>query len=775
MKKTYLYMVVCAAALMMVGCAQNTTDANGNHPEAKSISIGAKIANPEQGRTTLDEDWGDGIRQVFWEQDDKVAIIDDTGAIKALALNPEEEMWGPDYWGYTMFYGEAVVNFSAKRYPVIYPAEAVVSGDRNSISITLPEIQTNAQGGGTLMYATNAQEDAASTTTDYLEFLNLVGYIELKVVGECSISNVTVESASKKLSGAATLVPTYEVTEYPVLTVTGSNSVSLALEEPVELDPSEPTSLLIALPAGTYPAGDLTLKFTTSEGAMEVVSSQEHVLEVSHIKPLEMSVASNVEYVDLTAGETYANAFIVNKGEGYYKFDAKTRGGYTAVPHPNTGETMLTIGGEDAHAGCAWETTDGMITEVYYNAGDNTISFYYDGQKGSAMVTMVGADGLAQWHWLIWATDQPAEQVIGQNTYMDRNLGAWDTPKNLDETKDFLNKDYSDAGGKMASVTGLLWQWGRPIPYPSIGRSNFRTKQAGGWYAGRDVYQREPSNAATCADLWVETAGTLATGTTAEDVTMGYTPKFYFPGGELFSKLYIDRSAQAVSYTKNNQTVFVPWTNKWNGSNSTSSIPAAVAIQKPFHIYGTAASNDDYNKKYWCNDLFENSFDFGATSAPWNYGQGAQTGKTFDVCPYGYHIPDGEQAVADFSTLEFKWRYRKNNSSTVYEGLAHDQTTLTVAAHATTTAGDFVWIPNPGGRVFYGAVADYDCINLWCSSNNNQKAVVTWINQGKDNNLVTPLVIDGFYNMADTTDAPKNHVAETAISTAFGVRCVKDK
>ena len=754
MKKTYLYMVVCAAALMMAGCAQDTTDANGNFPKAKSISIGAKIANPEQGRTGLDEEWGDGIRAVYWEADDQVAIIDDTNAARVLSLNPEEEMWGPDYAGYTMFYGEAIVDFTQSKYPAVYPADVVESGDKNSISLTLPKEQTRVEGGGSLMYATNSQDDSTTADGAYLEFVNLVGYLELQVVGNGSVSKVFVESASQKLSGAATLVPTYEVGVIPELTVTGDSEVTLTPETPVQLDSAEPTSFFVSIPAGTYPAGDLTITFYTTDGAVVVTSSQEHVLEASHIKPLTMTVASSTEYIDLTAGEKYANTFIVS-AEGDYKFAAKTKEGLTTINHPKSGEELFVIGGETAQACCVWESNDGMITNVIWNPYEGVINFHYNGIEGNALVSLVAEDGQALWNWHIWGTDQPAEQVIGQNTYMDRNLGAWDIPTSVDEIANFMHRDWNNAKG-MPRSAGLIYEWGRPIPFPGVGRCHTRLTA---------VYDREDYTV-VFGNLSVKTSNNKN-----DTGRYGITATYYFPGVDILTNGgYVDRSSQATSGTYTNKWYYA---NHTNGNTSMSTADFKTTLQHPMSWYGVAGSGPIENR-FWSKDLFTHGYDFDQTYSPWNYAEGTVLGKAYDVCPYGYHVPNGAEAVADYATLTLKWK-SSYTDLVVKDGhtlLTTTAQTSTGAVWGTTTAGDFVWIPASGIRVNYGQGADDYMIRWWCSTNNDKASNIGFMLDPNDAAKINASVINSYTYCVENN---KNKSECPTISTGFAIRCVKDK
>ncbi len=762
MKKTYLYIVGCAAALMMIGCTKDA-GVNVEAPGApEAVSLKARVVEPEEARTTLGEDEDEGgYRQVLWATGDRLALIDDYNLVRPMDV--DEGSVGVDAYGYLMFTGNANVNFYTKSYPIVYPYEMVESGSNSSINLTLPEVQTTIDGGESLMYGyTYSGENAVGYDMTIVDLFNMVGYLELQVVGEGAVDCITVTSASQKLSGAAVLTPSYEGPAE--LTVTGSHSVSLVPAEAVTLDASTATSFLVALPAGTYPAGDLTVSFSIGGDHKVCTSSQEHELVASMIKPLTMSATTSVEYVDLTAGEKYANAFVL-PAAGWYKFEAKTRGGLTSVPHPKVADTVIaTIGGEGAQACNAWESHENMVTNVIYNAADNTVRFYYDGQEGNSMICMV-KDGLAQWTWHLWAVNDLDEQQIGENTYLDRNLGAWGKPADADDAHNYLQRDYNIGNGETYSSMGLMWQWGRPNAFPGLGRYHTRYS---GWY------QRETDGAVTFADLFVEAGATISQNTGDQLAKLGYTPIFYFPSPEIMGSLYKDNSGAADPFKDTDGTAnYVPWFNKWGMTNNTTNITMAVALANPMRAYGTGAgtTSPTCNIKYWCNDLFTGSFDFASSYSPWNYGTDAQTSKTFDVCPYGYHIPDGAQTVADFSTLNFTWKNRYNNGATSADAFVSEgSTTRTLGAYATATDGSFVWVPGTGVRLHYGGGGDANTINWWCSSNNNQDVVIRWAADADYSK--TPVVENGFY---DLNGENGGHTRETVASLMLPIRCVKTK
>ena len=755
--------MVCAAALMLIGCTAEAPVEGGVAAKGAKISLNARIVNGELVRTGLDEDWGDGYRQLYFEVGDQIALIDNNNVAQPLTV--DEEYAGAEMGGWHMFSGEANANLATKSYPVVYPHAWVKSGNNESVTINLPKVQTRNDGGGVLLYGHTLLD--AANTEDYatLDFYNLMGILEFQVVGEGTVSKITVKSASQKLSGAATITPDYAGPA--TLAVTGSNVVELLLAEPVVLSASDATSFFVAIPAGTYPAGDLSIAMSLDNGHAALTSKSEHVLEASHIKPLTLTASSSVEYIDLTAGDKFANAFVLPEA-GWYKFAAKTRGGLTTIKNPKTGADALTIGGEGAQACNAWESHDGMVSNVIYVAADNTIRFYYNGQEGNSMICMV-ANGLSQWNWHIWGVNDLKDQVIGENTYMDRNLGAWGAPANVEETHAYLAREYNVGNGEAYSSMGLMWQWGRPNPFPCLGRYHLRAGTLN-WY------QRETDGAVTFADLYVENGATNVGKPGEQEAKLGFTPTYYFPSPEIMGALYADKTGTADSYINlDGGVTYTHWYNKWNMTNNTNGVTMAVALANPMRAYGTGAgvSAPTCNQKYWCNDLFTGSFDFDSDYAVWNYGGAAKADKVFDVCPYGYHIPDGAQAVKDYSTLTFTWRTRYNNGTTSADGPG-TSTTRTTAAYATATDGSFVWIPCSGARLHYGGAADCHNINWWCAANNNKDVVLQW-NYVKDDAgalTSTPSVAQGFY---DKDGENNGATEETVASLMLAIRCVKDK
>ena len=738
------------AVAAFCSCATDSVEAPAG--DLAGIELTATISDSDSGsdaRTTLGQEL-EGVRKVLWNEEDCVALFDDFGFKRSLAL---QSGVGTNVGTFT---GAGFVDLQSKNYYVISPASSVQSVDNTGAVVTFPATVDNVDGD-------NVPLVGLTSSTGDVSFVNVCGFLELQVSGYATISSVTVTSKSKVLSGSAKV--SISSAGVPTITLTGEKSVTVEPSAAIVLS-TRPRSILVPMPAATYPAGDLTITLNGIDDNFEFVSSKSHSLVRSHIKPITgLYVESSVEFINLTADGAYANCFVTPKA-GWYMFDAKTKGGFAAVPHPASGHSFVVIGGEGAQACVAWESSPGMITDVAYDDVNGKIIFNHDGTKGNALICLIDKEGKSLWNWHIWATDTPQEQTIGEHVYLDRNVGAWVAPSSLDDGLNYMHRAWNNAKGSYPTV-GLLYQWGRPTPFPS-----------GGWMHLRNsgTYQREHYST-VFADQGVNTSSSAS-----DTAKYGDTPVYYFPSEELIgSTIYTDRSSLATEGT---------WTNKWWYVNNTTNVPLSVAMQNPMTTYGTAADNVPAAaggsvetlavRKFWCNDLFAGSFDFASVSAPWNYA--AQGKYVFDVCPYGYHVAEAKNTIADFATLGLTWRYYYYSNGTTADGfIPSGKTTYTGAAYATAADGSFVWIPTSGARVFYGAFADQNVINWWGSSSNNNVATVQFAADADKSASV--VVKDGYYdNGAGTYTkdgktydiADQNSVDETSISMALAVRCVKD-
>lgn len=275
------------------------------------------------------------------------------------------------------------------------------------------------------------------------------------------ISSVEIKSASKSLSGVFLVNPsTGSITAEDSQTKSGIKLVS---------DPAIPISdnkaslsnatkcFLIAIPAGTYPAGDLTFVITDDQGRVFSKTVNSEV----RLTPGKVKKMKNLQF---TIYYGKANSVIVEPGtsatvnaEPYYSFNPAYAYENNRVMTPD-GEKYYV---ENADAAVLWELAEGagafsngsVLSSCEYQ--DGVISVTAGNKKGNALVALKDEAGTILWSFHIWVTDTPADQEytnLKGGVFMDRNLGATNLTRcNSDKTS--------------LDVMGLYYQHGRKDPF----------------------------------------------------------------------------------------------------------------------------------------------------------------------------------------------------------------------------------------------------------------------------------------------------------------------
>lgn len=173
---------------------------------------------------------------------------------------------------------------------------------------------------------------------------------------------------------------------------------------------------------------------------------------------------------DLSAKAT-ANTYIVSE-PGTYKFKATVKGnggldpvtGTTATPIAAADITGATVLWELSAAGRAVKYEDELYQIGYKDGyvlfntpdtfvrGDAYIAIFKDVEGGKDGQYDKDVDEIL-WSWLIWATEEPGTAQYKEDTFMDRNIGAWGTNETF-------------AGG-------FAYQWGRPCPFSASYNMNY--------------------------------------------------------------------------------------------------------------------------------------------------------------------------------------------------------------------------------------------------------------------------------------------------------------
>lgn len=149
---------------------------------------------------------------------------------------------------------------------------------------------------------------------------------------------------------------------------------------------------------------------------------------------------------NLSANGT-ANSYMVPKA-GKYKFDATVMGNGVSTRGINA-QTLA-----PATAELLWQDTKGVVSGIEIK--DNTIVFDAGEAEGNAVIAAKDASGKIIWSWHIWRTAyNPADNASAHEfngvVWMTRNLGA-----------------KSDTWDEIGTAKGLMYQWGRKDPFPSL-------------------------------------------------------------------------------------------------------------------------------------------------------------------------------------------------------------------------------------------------------------------------------------------------------------------
>ena len=466
-------------------------------------------------------------------------------------------------------------------YNLVYPASAVTSLDSKAV-VEFPAVQnyTNeAIDKATQIYVGRSKEGKGEM---YL-LSSILGVTVTSTYADCKISSVTVNSKSLPLAGVATVDMNYE--ERPVATLTkAKNSVQLLFAEPLVLANGESRTLYIAVPAGSYPAEDISVAISASLGATATTSTS--AIEAIPASLSEMAV-STIKCTNLSAGEKYANCFVLPNKKGWYMFDARSKGGYT---HDEDGGALIT---ENAIAGTLFELNSGMISQVGICNEGKSISFYYDGSVGNASIATIDG-GMILWAWHLWCpgAGQPKDVVLGSNTYYDRNIGALKVPTSKAEMEAMTDADFLASGG-------MLYQWGRPSPFP---------------------YAKNYTNEAWATRL----------GQSGEN-----SPTYHYPSADLITVGGTGGAGGAIP-----ASVMKRFTS---GVSLTFWATNAAATKSPLYI---GCQTNDTTHRHW-NQVW--SMDPSHAEASWNYSN--EKHKQYDPCPYGYELPLTATIVADLIAL----------------------------------------------------------------------------------------------------------------------------
>ena len=482
---------------------------------------------------------------------------------------------------------------SDELYNVVYPASAVQQMG-NVATVLLPSEQTysaEATDENTHVYAGRCQDGQGE-----LFLVTSVLAVNVTAPAQCVIEGLSLSSESTSLAGVFEI--DMEYADKPVAVAkSGSKTITMNFDAPVSINAGETKAFYFAVPAGSYAAEDMTVEVKSSLGVPFAAYNSDIATVRAQIT---QAPAFEINVIDLTAGNAYANCFVLPNQEGWYSFAAKIKGGYDADEDENDICTPTSV------AGTLFELNSGMISHVNLCDNASRVSFYYDGSIGNASIATIERGdgepykGMVLWAWHLWCpgNGQPQDVVYGSHTYMDRNLGALYVPTSKTEMEAMTDAVNLASGG-------MLYSWGRPSPFPYP-----------------NSYTEEK---------WASRMGEASNTT---------TPTYYYPSASL-----ITRSSYGAESNQSKKVC-----TKFTSVNEVSFSTAAAATKQPLQIGYHANSNDN---RYWCKSWL---YDVKSEKAPWNYSY--EKNKQYDPCPYGYELPLTDVIVADLKSF-----YGTNNGN----------------------------------------------------------------------------------------------------------------
>ena len=414
--KKYIYYIMMASLLALVGCQQEELVNDNNTPvEGEKVILTANIAGSTDTKVSLTPDTdaeGHPIVKVDWkESGETFEVYGSSGTSSTFT----------QIAGTNQFEGTLPESTNGE-YGAIY-------GNLNSLDEQNGGLgQSTANDSPVLMSAMFGSSSSSITFKHATAILKPTFKVDGDNINN-TITQIRMGKVAKANSDGAG---------------NGYNNVEITIT-PAVLD--NIYIHLLVFPQ-VYIAGH-EFTFTVTAGGKNYTGSL--------IIPTGMSIEAGKLYtatVNLTQKESQPSEVILSQSGAANCYIISQAGSYKfSTVKGNSSESVGVV--ESAEV--LWET---FGTNVTPNKGDLVKNASYsDGyitfqtadtfKEGNAVIAAKDASGNILWSWHIWLTDQPQGQVYYNNagTMMDRNLGATSaTP--------------GDVG-----ALGLLYQWGRKDPF----------------------------------------------------------------------------------------------------------------------------------------------------------------------------------------------------------------------------------------------------------------------------------------------------------------------
>lgn len=254
-------------ALVASALASCSNEENIVSPVEEAEQFVAVVAEGES-RTSLSEN------SVLWTNnaDEALSIFRKNGYNTKYVLASLDEQTNIATFKYSGYYDDDSKDVTGltKNYAVYpYQDNMTITG-AGAVTVNIPSSQTS----NTNTFDPKAAFMFAVADDQTLEFKNANALLKLEFTkmpgdGDYTINSIVLTSASKALSGSATISMSNDV---PVVALgnktTNDNTLTLQCSDVAvqSTDVSKPTVLYLVVTPGSYPAGDLTLTFNVSYG-----------------------------------------------------------------------------------------------------------------------------------------------------------------------------------------------------------------------------------------------------------------------------------------------------------------------------------------------------------------------------------------------------------------------------------------------------------------------------------------------------------------------------
>lgn len=274
MKKIRMY----AAALCAVALCACTESVENLVPEVNDDVLVARIVDVD-GRTQLG---GDDMKSTFWSTGDALAVFRKNDYNCKFVLSAGNGTGNGTFKYAGQYFNGGEVESGIEKYYAVYPfAETIqINANKKISGVTFPAEQTYTEGSfdadAAFMTAiADGPDDEGKVSMNFIKAHTLLKVFLTPMPGDSyEVKSIKLESASKALSGAATLDMT---TSEPVLVLgeaaTDNKSLTLNCEEGVEVTApvaeDEKIPFYIVVAPGTFSAEDLSITVTYADGKSE--------------------------------------------------------------------------------------------------------------------------------------------------------------------------------------------------------------------------------------------------------------------------------------------------------------------------------------------------------------------------------------------------------------------------------------------------------------------------------------------------------------------------